>query len=430
MVTPAISVFGLGKRYRLGEHSAPYRTLRESLTALFRRPGAARPRAADLWALRDVSFDIERGSVVGVIGRNGAGKTTLLKILARVTEPTTGGADVYGRVGSLLEVGTGFHPELTGRENLWLSAAILGMRRREIERRFDEIVAFAEVERFVDTPVKHYSSGMYLRLAFSVAAHLEPEVLLVDEVLAVGDVAFQRKCLARMEDVGREGRTVLFVSHNMGAVTRLCQECLWLDGGRLFRRGPATDVVREYLAGVGGELAERVWSTAEEGTDAGRVAFRRIAALDPAGAVLSTASVGDPIEVRVEYEVREPTALSVQLMLFNEDGVHVLTSADNHDAEWHGRTRPAGRYSSSCWLPAHFLAEGRHLVSVRLADPSLKSKRAFSTAEHAIAFEVFDPMDGTSVKGDATRATWPGVVRPLLRWSTCPVGPLAFVGER
>ena len=246
----ALRVEDLSKQYRIGGSREAYKTLRDTFTdavvSAFRRAGrlvrgrgvGAAERGETFWALKDVSFEIKRGEVVGIIGCNGAGKSTLLKILGRITEPTGGYADIYGRVGSLLEVGTGFHPELTGRENIYLNGAILGMKRVEIGRKFDEIVAFAEIERFIDTPVKHYSSGMYMRLAFAVAAHLEPEILLVDEVLAVGDARFQKKCLNKMQDVGQQGRTVLFVSHNMQAITRLCQRAILLEGGTMVQDGP------------------------------------------------------------------------------------------------------------------------------------------------------------------------------------------------
>jgi len=248
----AIEVRGLAKRYRLGERDVLHGSLREAASqlvanALHRARGRARPRSDSIWALDHVTFDVDRGEVLGIIGRNGAGKTTLLKILSRITEPTDGEALIRGRVGSLLEVGTGFHGDLTGRENIFLNGAILGMRRREIERKFDEIVEFSDVERFIDTPVKRYSSGMYLRLAFAVAAHLEPEILIVDEVLAVGDAAFQRKCLGKMDEVSGEGRTVLLVSHNMSAITSLATRCLWLDAGKIRALGPARETVSAYL---------------------------------------------------------------------------------------------------------------------------------------------------------------------------------------
>ena len=257
----AIRVEGLSKRYQIGTTQEPYYTLRETLTESLARPfqqlwrffspngaGSPTPEASSIWALRDVSFEIKCGEVVGIIGSNGAGKSTLLKILSRITEPTEGRAKIHGRVGSLLEVGTGFHPELTGRENIYLNGAILGMKKAEIDRKFDEIVAFAEVEQFIDTPVKHYSSGMYLRLAFAVAAHLEPEILIVDEVLAVGDAAFQKKCLGKMGDVAKVGRTILFVSHQLNQIRRLCNRCLWLDEGCLRAYGPTVEVVSAYEA--------------------------------------------------------------------------------------------------------------------------------------------------------------------------------------
>ena len=256
-----IRVEALGKLYRIGARQERYYTLRDTLTEALTRPfsklscllgcNGVSPtisESAFIWALRDVSFEIKRGEVTGIIGRNGAGKSTLLKILSRITEPTTGFAELHGRVGSLLEVGTGFHPELTGRENIYLNGAFLGMKRAEIERRFDEIVAFAEVERFVDTPVKHYSSGMYVRLAFGVAAHLEPEILLVDEVLAVGDADFQKKCLGKMGDVAAQGRTVLFVSHNMSAIEQLCPRALLFRHGHLVEQAATTEVLKHYLS--------------------------------------------------------------------------------------------------------------------------------------------------------------------------------------
>jgi lipopolysaccharide transport system ATP-binding protein len=252
----AISIDRLGKRYRLGEKRGRYRTFREALESAARKPVAGlrsklsknrQPAEEHIWALRDVSFDVRPGEVVGIIGHNGAGKSTLLKILSRITEPSEGHAEMWGRVGSLLEVGTGFHLELTGRENIFLNGAILGMTKREIQSKFDEIVAFAEVEKFMDTPVKHYSSGMHLRLAFAVAAHLEPEILLMDEVLAVGDTAFQRKCLGKMEEVAAAGRTVLFVSHNMTAIRELCKRAIWIHQGVVQEDGDVDRVTRSYL---------------------------------------------------------------------------------------------------------------------------------------------------------------------------------------
>ena len=257
----AITVEGLAKRYRIGELQSAYGTLRESLVSGARRLARLdhTPHYEELWALKDVSFELQQGDVLGVVGRNGAGKSTLLKILTRITTPTCGRATIHGRVGSLLEVGTGFHPELTGRENVFLNGSVLGMKRKEIARKFPDIVEFSGVERFIDTPVKRYSSGMSVRLAFAVAAHLEPEVLLIDEVLAVGDAEFQRRCLGRMEDLSESGRTVIFVSHQMQAVSQLCDRALQLEDGQIVNDGPASDVVAQYLQSVGGGGSERYW---------------------------------------------------------------------------------------------------------------------------------------------------------------------------
>jgi lipopolysaccharide transport system ATP-binding protein len=281
----AIRVAGLSKQYRLGQKAESYRTLRDSLSgavaAPFRAVGrrlrgeSGRRTRESFWALKDVSFDVRQGEVVGIIGRNGAGKSTLLKILSRITEPTEGFAEIRGRIGSLLEVGTGFHPELTGRENIFLNGAILGMRRAEIDRKLDAIIAFAEIEQFMDTAVKHYSSGMYLRLAFAVAAHLEPEVLLVDEVLAVGDAAFQKKCTGKMSEVANQGRTVLFVSHNMAAVRQLCSSAYLLSGGRVIQKGDTETVIREYLASGVSDCARDLGAITDR-KGAGEVRFRTI----------------------------------------------------------------------------------------------------------------------------------------------------------
>ncbi len=306
----AIRAEGVGKRYAIGAPRAPYGSLRETvtqaLTAPFRRRarGRSAPESDTLWALRDVAFEMRPGEVVGVIGRNGAGKSTLLKILARITEPTTGQVVLSGRVGSLLEIGTGFHSELTGRENVFLNGAILGMRRAEIQRKFDEIVAFAEIERFLDTPVKHYSTGMYLRLAFAVAAHLEPEILLVDEVLAVGDAAFQRKCLGKMGDVARTGRTILFVSHNMGAVTSICERGIVLEAGRLVFSGPAIEAATVYLNQFSGAAEPRV-AERRDRTGSGEVRLTGFGVQSAKGERLEAIRNGEAVRLVFEYETRD-----------------------------------------------------------------------------------------------------------------------------
>jgi lipopolysaccharide transport system ATP-binding protein len=324
----AIRVESLSKQYHIGGAQKTYTTLRDKLTDAFFAPFRRADKllrgqaagAAELdetiWALKDISFEIKRGEAVGIIGRNGAGKSTLLKVLSRITEPTEGHADIYGRVGSLLEVGTGFHQELTGRENIYLNGAILGMKRIEIERKFDEIVAFSEVKKFIDTPVKHYSSGMYLRLAFAVAAHLEPEILLVDEVLAVGDAAFQKKCLGKMGDVTQEGRTVLFVSHNMGAINQLCGRALWLDDGQLTLSGPSTDVAAAYLSS--NTQGHAVWiNSSTEACDV-EVQLRSARLLSMADQPTAVVDFDSPFKVEIVYDVAEPIRdLSVTYLLLD-----------------------------------------------------------------------------------------------------------------
>ena len=307
----AIRVDHLSKRYRIGTSKMRYATLRDSLAGAANAPvrwlkrvtGRKQPGADEpldhIWALKDVSFDVCQGQVLGIIGRNGAGKSTLLKILARVTDPTDGYGEIHGRVGSLLEVGTGFHPELTGRENIYLNGAILGMKRAEIERKFDEIVAFSEVEQFIDTPVKRYSSGMYLRLAFAVAAHLEPEILVVDEVLAVGDAEFQRKCLGKMSDVAQQGRTVLFVSHNMSAILRLTQETLVIEKGRLKMRAPTPEAVDYYLSQGFSQEGQRTWDADEVPIDAAPFRPMAVRILGPAGSITNTVRSTEAFQVEI-----------------------------------------------------------------------------------------------------------------------------------
>ncbi len=427
MGKPAVVVDNLGKQYRLGLKQAGYGSLRESLmefaTAPLRRArtlfGASTMRSRSdgewMWALKDVSFQISRGEVVGIIGRNGAGKSTLLKILSQVTDPTEGGVDIHGRVGSLLEVGTGFHPELTGRENVYMNGAILGMKRTEIDRKFDEIVAFAEVEKFIDTPVKHYSSGMYLRLAFAVAAHLEPEILIVDEVLAVGDVAFQKKCLGKMAGVASEGRTVLFVSHNMPAITRLCERAILLDGGRLVQDGPAHEVVRTYLNAGVVSIAAREWRDVTK-APSGEI-VRLLAARIRAGEsdAAETIDIRKAVGLEMDFEVlKSGYAMMPSFHLYNEEGVHVF-SAHDHDPTWRGRTRPAGYYRSTAWIPGNFLAEGTMFIDVGLT--TLEPMILQFCERQAVAFQVVDSPGGDSARGDWA-GRMPGVVRPLLKWET------------
>ncbi len=368
-----------------------------------------------LWALKGVSFDIRVGEVVGIIGTNGAGKSTLLKILSRITGPTSGCVEIRGRVSSLLEVGTGFHPELTGRENVFLNGTILGMTKREVERKFDEIVEFSGVERFLDTPVKRYSSGMKVRLAFAVAAHLEPEILVVDEVLAVGDAAFQRKCLSKMESVGNEGRTVLFVSHQMTAINRLCHRCILLNAGRVMQDGPTHEVVSGYLSAAFGSKPEQVWPDPETAPGDEAVRLLAVRAIGEGGGLANSVDIRRPVRIEIEYEVRQnDLLLLVHFLLTNEEGICIFTGLDQ-DPQWKGKRRPAGRYRSVCIIPGNFLAEGTMMIMPVIR--SLLPDRMHAKAPEAIAFQVSDSLDGDSVRGDYAKEI-PGVIRPSLEWHT------------
>jgi lipopolysaccharide transport system ATP-binding protein len=412
-VTLALNVEHLAKSYVIGGvKEIGYRTLRDSIAGLFRKRGQP-PTRETVWALRDVSFSVEHGEVVGIIGRNGAGKSTLLKILSRITEPTAGIARLYGRTGSLLEVGTGFHPELTGRENIFLNGAILGMRRTEIARKLDEIVAFAEIGKFLDTPVKRYSSGMYVRLAFGVAAHLETDILIVDEVLAVGDAGFQRRCLNKMEDVSKGGRTVLFVSHNLNSITRLCPRSILIDAGTIVRDGPSHEVVRTYLHSDLGTSAAREWPIERApGNSITRLLAVRVR--NEAGEIASIIDIRRPVAIEMEYEVLTGGHRIVpNFHFFNQEGMVIFISQD-HDPEWRGRRRDAGRYTSTAYIPGNFLAEGTVVVSAAVSTIDPVDVHFFE--RDAVAFEVVDVSAGDSARGDFA-GVWPGVVRPILDWS-------------
>jgi lipopolysaccharide transport system ATP-binding protein len=425
----AIHVDGIGKLYRLGERQR-YTGLRHRLEAAVRAPfrwlspkqgGETKKGPQELWAVRDVSFDVQAGEVVGLIGRNGAGKSTLLKILSRVAQPTEGYAEIHGRVGSLLEVGTGFHQELTGRENVYLNGAVLGMGKKEIARKFDEIVAFAEVENFIDTPLKHYSTGMQMRLAFAVAAHIEPEILLVDEVLAVGDAQFQKKCLGKMSDVANHGRTVIFVSHNAAAITRLCARCILLDGGKVLQDGPTFEVMNRYLLSGLSTSAAREWTLAEAPGD-NVVRLRAVRARTAEGETTEAFDIRRPIALDVVFDVlKGGVVLTPNLHVFNEEGVNVFVSLDQ-DPAWRGRPRPAGRYISTAWIPGNFLAEGTFIIGAAITTLSPVNVRLYE--REAIAFQVIDSTDGNSARGDYA-GHLPGVVRPVLAWETSYVADAA-----
>ena len=423
-MTTAISVKNLGKQYCIGaaETRFRYNMLRDVLMDTFYAPirlakalvgkSDRRTNQNFVWALKDVSFDLEEGQVLGIVGRNGAGKSTLLKLLSRVTEPTEGTVSVRGRVGSLLEVGTGFHPELTGRENIYMNGAILGMKRAEIDSKFDQIVDFSEVTQFIDTPVKRYSSGMYLRLAFAVAAHLEPEILVVDEVLAVGDAEFQKKCLGKMGDVAQQGRTILFVSHNMSAILRLTQEAIVLNKGHLLMRGPTQEAVDFYLSSGQAQAGERVWDADE--VPASSAPFRpcSLRVKDRRGKVVDTVRSTEPVMVEFEYRLDAPvTGLRVGFYLNTMRGEYVLTSFDTDEPKLFEKfdSRKAGRYISRAEIPADVFNEGRYGLGVNASSFGV---RRYFMDENALAFNV-------DISG-APGTQWPeprvGPIRPRLNW--------------
>jgi len=404
----AIKIEDLGKLYKIGARQERYSTLRDTLADFFTYPfrrrrhaphGVHRSKLEDFWALKDISLEIKKGEVVGIIGRNGAGKTTLLKILSRITEPTVGRAEIYGRVGSLLEVGTGFHPELTGRENIYLNGAILGMRKAEIDRKFDEIVAFAEVERFLDTPVKRYSSGMYIRLAFGVAANLEPDILLVDEVLAVGDAAFQEKCLGKMGEVASEGRTVLFVSHNLQSIRQLCEEVILLDSGHLVMRGQADRVITSYLNGS----ASQGLTGVEDQVIDNDLRVKSIKIIQNGYESKGILIVGQAFEIHIEYQVINPLKyLLMGFDLHSNEGVQIFRT---YDYEYSDRLREPGNYISVCHFPGALLNNGSYYLELIIG---IHRGRWISRGKIRIKLKLDGPR--------TTDVDYPGVISPSLTW--------------
>ena len=414
----AIVTEGLSKRYRIGELHGAYGTLRDSLAAGARRLAHRdhRPHYEEIWALRDVSLQVPEGEVLGVIGHNGAGKSTLLKILTRITTPTSGRAEIRGRVGSLLEVGTGFHSELTGRENVFLNGSVLGMKRREIQRKFDEIVEFAGVGQFIDTPVKRYSSGMSVRLAFAVAAHLEPEILLIDEVLAVGDAEFQRRCLGRMDALSQSGRTILFVSHQMQAVAQLCERVVLLDHGVVVRDGPSSDIVAEYLQTAGGGGSSIVWPDPESAPGNKNVRMLSVRVVDETGELVSAVDVRRPVGIEIVFRVirSEAPPLFPKVKLYDVRR-NVIFNAMDTSSRWLDPP-PPGEYVSTVWIPGNLLNEG--VISVDAGIWSLGAPKMWGHAgAEAVSFHVQDFGEGDTAKGLFT-GQWQGVVRPLLDWTT------------
>lgn len=410
---PVIAVKNLSKQYQIGVGLPTFPTLRDKFTEVLEKPirrfrNGSSGQASTIWAIKDVGFSINAGEVVGVIGPNGSGKSTLLKILSRITPPTTGSAEVHGRTASLLEVGTGFHPELTGRENVYLNGAILGMSRAEIKQRFDEIVTFAGVTEFMNTPVKRYSSGMYLRLAFAVAAHLRSEILFIDEVLAVGDTEFQRKCLGKMEGVAREGRTVLLVSHNLGLVNQLCSRVLWLNQGRLELDGNSRDVIAAYCSQ--NHLATNIWERPEEqnGNLNKDIVLRSVRLSQKPHESNGAFDFDLPLVAQIEYEVAKPMAdLRIVLRIVSETGTIIFTSCDQDQPQQndHG-LKTKGRYLSRCNIPGSLLRPGKFFLTV-------------GTSQHTTWFELLENLLVFEVsKVGYQLPERLGLISPILDWDT------------
>ena len=421
MTDPIIKVDNVHKRYDITA-AGEQETLRGQITQSLRSLVSRTPRRQEeegvdyIWALRDVSFGVNEGEVLGIVGHNGSGKSTLLKIISRITAPTRGRLELGGRVASLLEVGTGFHPELTGRENVYMNATILGMTRQEIRRKFDEIVAFAEVERFIDTPVKRYSSGMFMRLAFSVAAHLEQEILVVDEVLAVGDAEFQKKSLGKMGEVSQAGRTVLFVSHNMSALSSLCTRVIWLSNGNLVMDGVPTDVIQAYAKSAATDSGEVIWETPAEAPGSDKVRLRRAAVICD-GAISPEIDIQKDVQLEFEFWVLEPGAkVTTGIYLRDALGIDVLTSANLPSAnlasdDWFDQPHPDGLYRTTCTIPGNFLNEGRYTVDVSMVNNISKLQLQ---KQDVISFNVYE----SGGMNKEYTGSWRGVVRPKLAWQT------------
>ena len=413
MSDTVIRVEGLSKKYIIGRQrngsDGLRHVLQDKLTApfrWFRNPQSAirNPQSEVFWALKDVWFEVTQGEVVGIIGRNGAGKSTLLKILSRITEPTTGRVRIRGRVASLLEVGTGFHPELTGRENVFLNGAILGMTREEIKRKFDEIVAFAEVEKFLDTPVKRYSSGMYVRLAFAVAAHLEPEILIVDEVLAVGDAQFQKKCLGKMGEVSKDGRTVLFVSHNMGAISALCSRVVWLELGGVAASGDVRQVVGTYLSN--GAKQSLCWQPEKQSTQEFTYHSVRVV-VDGSHTDGTSVPADSSFAILFDYSVNQILAPGrLAFLLTNQEGATVLSSANTDETRTLNQSWDKGRRVLRCEIPGHLLAPGRYYLTI--SEPTEKGFDLIH--ENILSFIISDLNSLAARDGRA------GVIVPMLAW--------------
>lgn len=421
MSTPIIQVQGLSKEYKIGAHKQRYDTFRDMIvrkiqasSRFFSRTNGTKNDESRIWALKDVSFEVKQGEIIGIIGRNGSGKSTLLKILSRITEPTNGKVEIHGRVASLLEVGTGFHPELTGRENVYLNGAILGMRRSEINSKFDEIVAFSEVEKFIDTPVKHYSSGMYVRLAFAVAAHLEPEILIVDEVLAVGDASFQKKCLGKMGDVAKQGRTVLFVSHNMQAIQLLCKSSIHIDMGKVVKRGDSKSVVTEYLSNLSSVENQAFW---DEKSAPGNDQLKLLSIKAGLSKFFYSAICSSSKEISIEVEFmlyKKLEGLCVGFDLVRQDGVVVARSYQTDLAPESWLSIIVGKNYWSCVIPRGFLNAGIYQICPKIG---IHNAYWIINMDAAIQFEVVLDHGISPYWNSLDINSRPGVIAPLLAWN-------------
>ncbi|MFQ4139751.1 ABC transporter ATP-binding protein [Nodosilinea sp. PGN35] len=421
MTDTVIRVENLSKKYIVGhQKNGSYSTLREKIADGTKAIGRMLTHGEkvenssheEFWALKDVSFEVKQGDRLGIIGRNGAGKSTLLKILSRITEPTSGEITIHGRVASLLEVGTGFHPELTGRENIFLNGAILGMSKVEISKKFDEIVAFAEIEKFLDTPVKRYSSGMYVRLAFAVAAHLEPEILIIDEVLAVGDVGFQKKCLGKMEDVAKQGRTVILVSHNMLTVQDLCQKSMWLHHGDLLQYGNSQGVISNYLQSSFDTSTQRIWEDSKTAPGNEIVRLKYACVRPKQGTPNSHITVCDPIVIEFQFQNFKAGAyLNVSIQVYNEYGILVFESAPVYDTGWLDSPFPEGIFRYLCHIPGDLLNNGCYKLIFYITE---NQNISLVKVNDILTFEVLDSMQ----KRAGWYGSWDGAIRPILRWET------------
>ena len=413
----------VSKRYVVrSDDVAPEAAAEGALARQWRR---LRPRSEEFYAVRDVSFEVKRGEALGIIGHNGAGKSTILKLLSNITAPSAGEITINGRLSALIEVGSGFHPELSGRENIFLSGSILGMRRREIATKLDSIVEFAGVRQFIDTPVKRYSSGMYVRLGFAIAAHLDPDILLLDEVLAVGDAAFHAKCMQRIKELEEAGTTIVFISHDLTAVQRLCPRVILMQKGQIAADGPPRDVIKQYhestgtsgsLAGGPDSLAHREWRDPATAPGDEVVRLRSVRVRTRDGATTGSIDIRHPVGIEVAYDVLEPGGQLIPNYHFiNHDGLH-LFSVQDVESEWRRRPRPVGRYVSTAWIPGNFLSAGNIAVDIAVSS-HVPLVRVHAITQGAVGFQVVDEFDGDGARGDYL-GEYPGVVRPIVDWTT------------